>query len=440
MKNDGIECAVLSNTIQEIGRTQSLFDLEGTIRITPPEQTWEKLQPLLAPAGITRVADVTGLDAIGTPTFMVVRPLSRSLSVSQGKGLTPLLAKISGVMESMEAFHAENFVPDCITLPLEQSNTQSGFMDIIGLPLRPELHVNSINSIHWIKGQALLGNCEYVPRELVDLDFTLSNPWRQHIFAPSSNGLAAGNSENEALVHALCEICERDQIAFSLMRKQLKLDDKTTRVDLDTIDDEIIASLIHNCQRAGVELAIWDCRTDLNIPCFICAIHDAKGNSFYRSRASGSGCHVNKRIAILRAISEAFQSRLTNIAGSRDDKFWQHYAEDLNMDFSMSQKWLTELADERADVNWNEIPDAQQQVKLLSMQDIVHWLIGRLGAIGIENVVKINLSNDLFNIPVVKVVAQGAEQNIKTPGYSPGPRMQEFIAPHIDKLQAVMTE
>ena len=63
--------------------------------------------------GITRIADVTGLDTIGIPVVMVYRPNSRSVVVAQGKGLDLLAAKVSGAMESVEVFMAER-----ITKPL----------------------------------------------------------------------------------------------------------------------------------------------------------------------------------------------------------------------------------------------------------------------------------------------------------------------------------
>src|SRR3954469_10768442 len=80
----------------------------GTHRSVSPEQTWQTVQPLLAVAGITRVADLTGLDRIGIPVFSVCRPNSRSISVAMGKGVTAVAAKVSGVMEALESFQAEN--------------------------------------------------------------------------------------------------------------------------------------------------------------------------------------------------------------------------------------------------------------------------------------------------------------------------------------------
>src|SRR5712692_4390836 len=79
----------------------------GTHRIIAPEETLRRVQPLLPVMGITRIANVTGLDCIGIPVVMVCRPNSRSIAVSQGKGTTLVAAKASGVMESIEFYHAE---------------------------------------------------------------------------------------------------------------------------------------------------------------------------------------------------------------------------------------------------------------------------------------------------------------------------------------------
>ena len=85
----------------------------GTHRACPPEQTLECARPLLPAMGITRIADITGLDRVGIPTVLVCRPNSRSVAVALGKGADLAEAKASGVMEAVETFHAES-----IDLPL----------------------------------------------------------------------------------------------------------------------------------------------------------------------------------------------------------------------------------------------------------------------------------------------------------------------------------
>src|SRR4026207_1591489 len=76
-------------------------------RAGTPTQTLRRLAPLLPRAGITRLADVTGLDWIGQPVYQAVRPNPRNLSGSPGKGLTRAQAKVSALRESLESLHAE---------------------------------------------------------------------------------------------------------------------------------------------------------------------------------------------------------------------------------------------------------------------------------------------------------------------------------------------
>src|SRR5215213_7749031 len=80
----------------------------GTQRAVAPSETLRRIRPLLPGAGITRLADVTGLDWIGLPVYQAIRPNSRNISVSQGKGVTRTQAKVSALMESLESFHAEH--------------------------------------------------------------------------------------------------------------------------------------------------------------------------------------------------------------------------------------------------------------------------------------------------------------------------------------------
>ena len=46
-------------------------------RTVSPEETLARMTPLMPVLGITRIADVTGLDHIGVPVVMVTRPNAR---------------------------------------------------------------------------------------------------------------------------------------------------------------------------------------------------------------------------------------------------------------------------------------------------------------------------------------------------------------------------
>ena len=66
--------------------TQPKHYLKGTHRSRCPDETIAAFAPCMPRLGITRLANVTGLDIIGLPVFMAVRPNARGISVAQGKG------------------------------------------------------------------------------------------------------------------------------------------------------------------------------------------------------------------------------------------------------------------------------------------------------------------------------------------------------------------
>ena len=170
-----------------------------------------RIEPLMGVMGITRVANVTGLDRVGIPVVMVCRPNARSVAVAQGKGVSFAAAKASGLMESVECYHAE-----CVAGPLlfgnvEELQYERRMADVEGLPRWRGTSFTPHTRLLWMPGCDLLANDEstLVPFELVHLDFCRASV-AAPVFAASSNGLASGNSRLEAISHGVCEVIERD--------------------------------------------------------------------------------------------------------------------------------------------------------------------------------------------------------------------------------------
>ncbi|MFI5422216.1 MAG: YcaO-like family protein, partial [Nitrososphaerales archaeon] len=79
----------------------------GTHRILSPEETWEKIAPLAKKIGVTRVSNITGLDRVGIPVTLAIRPGTQTLVTSSGKGISYISALVSGLMEALEIYCAE---------------------------------------------------------------------------------------------------------------------------------------------------------------------------------------------------------------------------------------------------------------------------------------------------------------------------------------------
>src|SRR5262249_9559623 len=159
-------------------------------RVTDPRTTLANITPKLSAIGVTRVADVTGLDYIGIPVVMSVRPASRSLSVHQGKGPALDDAKASAIMEAVEFFCGEQ-PRDRVWHSLETLK-DSEFVAPQHLMRRP-LGCDTI--IPWVEGHDLLTDLKIlVPEELCTVDFSSPQPEGYGWFRMTSNGVAAGNT------------------------------------------------------------------------------------------------------------------------------------------------------------------------------------------------------------------------------------------------------
>ncbi|MFI6768637.1 YcaO-like family protein [Streptomyces sp. NPDC050355] len=283
----------------------------GTHRVRAPEETHAALVPLLQEYGITRLADVTGLDTLGIPVVMSVRPLATTLSVSQGKGANKLLASISAAMEAIELWHAENAVPTP-TLCATPASALNLPYEVTELDWPAGNLATEHTRMDWIDAHTLPHE-EPLPVPWAAVSFGRSTgSWSVPGLLTSSNGLASGNTVDEATVHALYEVIERDSVA-ALSEAPIA---QRQYVDPATVDDEHCADLISRISRAGGFLEVEAVPARVGVACMTARLwHEDLASSVMQ----GSGAHGDPAVALSRALTEAAQSRLTQISGTRDD-------------------------------------------------------------------------------------------------------------------------
>ena len=290
------------------GSAKVVFD--GTHRSRRPEQTWQWIKPKLPRLGITRVAEVTWLDEIGIPVFQAVRPNALTLSVSQGKGVSKVLARVSAAMEAVELWHAENPLPSPV-----QVGTVAEVERVVGyrveeLPLTGRHHLNPDASLSWRTARLVDGDdTSLVPADLLRLDYRFDQRWLPPLFRASSNGRASGNTLADALLHGMYETVERDSMARAATGGQPRA------VNPETVDNAGRAALLERYRAARVHVRMRYLDNPFGIPVFDTRIwSDAFPATF-----AGAGAHLDAAVALSRALTEAAQSRATAIAGARDD-------------------------------------------------------------------------------------------------------------------------
>ncbi len=395
------------------GATAKIFR-RGTHRCVDPRETLERVRPHQAAMGITRIANITGLDRIGVPVVLACRPNSRSLSVSQGKGATLDAAKASAVMESIELYHAEQIRKPLRLTSYEELRQTERVVNVAELPHVKDGVFDKHLRLLWIEGHDILQHENvWVPYEMVSTDFTLPFPEGYGCFPPNSNGLASGNNLLEAISHGICEVVERD--AITLWTLHSAEDRAATELELATVDDEVCRELLDQFAEAKISVTVWDVTSDIGLACFRCGIAESDQDPLHFGYSGrGFGCHPSRSVALARALTEAAQGRLTYIAGSRDDVSRVGYERMRNPN-ARSNSPEPHVAVKR---EYSAVPDWDGS----TLADDMKRELTSLTACGIGSVIVLDLTRDEFQIAVAKVVIPGLEGVIFESDYAPGAR------------------
>jgi oxazoline/thiazoline synthase len=130
-------------------------------------------------------------------------------------------------------------------------------------------------------------------------------------FHADSNGCAAGNTLEEAIVQGFLELVERDSYAIWWYNRVQR-----PEVDLGQFEDSYVRDLKNQLAETGRRLWMLDITTDLGIPSFVAMSHSTDGDGDFVEY--GSGSHFDARIAVLRSLTEVNQFLSIGLVGGRD--------------------------------------------------------------------------------------------------------------------------
>jgi YcaO-like protein with predicted kinase domain len=387
--------------------------LTGTHRTRSPRETLECVLPLRHQFGITRVANVTGLDRIGIPIVLATRPNSRSVAVSQGKGTSLEAAKASAVMEAIELWHAENIVRPMVFAASHEIARFGTALDIMRLPQVADSRYAAERRFHWTEGFDILsGKRLLVPHEMVHADYTHPGRPGEGCFPASTNGLASGNHPLEAICHGIYEVIERDALTVWHHMPAGRRD--ATGLDPGSIDCDICLALIAAIERAGLRVSIWDVTSDVGVATFLCLIVD--GDNPDSHLGLGSGTHPVRDIALARALIEAAQTRMNYITGSRDDLQFAEFTSAGRTKARGAAKTL--LRGGPASRSFRSVPSTTKA----TLREDLDWVTARLAAVSVSEVACVDLSQGMADISVVRIVIPGLEAPHDDDSFVAGPR------------------
>ncbi|QLH75595.1 MAG: YcaO-related McrA-glycine thioamidation protein [Methanomassiliicoccales archaeon] len=363
-------------------------------RTVAAEDALKRIEPLRKIAGITRIADITGLDRVGIYVFSSIRPEAKggAISVYNGKGLTPVQAKVSAIMEGIERYSAEMWDEIIVW---KRVKDMVGALDPMELIIPPAVRYQlSQYPIAWVPAFDICSGKEiqvpacavfhpYYPR--ADLQ----------LFRSNTNGLASGNNIEEAILHGLCEVIERDAWSICEGRRRVNSD-----LDISGTRAEKVASMFTD---KGIELHFKDLTSDIGMPVVAVAADDIETKD-PGLLTLGIGANPDPEVAAIKALIEVAQSRLTQIHGAREDTVHADRNRALGYERvkRINRLWFEDSGQRR------DLVDLEN----LSTNDIledINVLTGRLSRVGLDKVLVCDLTRKELGIPVVRVIVPGAE-------------------------------
>jgi ribosomal protein S12 methylthiotransferase accessory factor len=357
---------------------------------------------------VTRVSDVTALDTIGLPVFTATTPLARDLLSSMGKGATPDAARLSAIMESIERVVAEN-APAATTLNASYRDLVARGGDVVPLPgtlfeLPSDTAYGDDVELTWIRGYDLLQDEDvYVPADIA------INPPREGVLRQvDTNGLASGNLVLEAVLHAMCEVIERDcvsQLEFcqtfadagdhQLPARQIRLE--TLPPEAREFTSRIAAS--------GMELVVREISQDICVPTFVARLTDRAFPTLAGPPVrhfEGYGTHPNASVAVMRSITEALQSRLGYMVSTRES---HNYGGNSRFRSAVAAHRVRDFGSSLA-LSFEDVPS----VRNADLNSDLAFLLARLRRAGFSRCLVFDLTDARIGLSVVRVRIVGAAQ------------------------------
>lgn len=366
---------------------------KSTHRSINPNETLDKILKITNDIGLTRTSEITHLDRIKVPVYTSVRPLASegAVSIYAGKGPSQIHAKVSSIMEAVERYSAEmqdneNTVTkkydeiDCLN-PNELILPAKSYDD-------EELEWNEAFSV--VTGDKIL-----IPSNAVYHPYNNDNV--HHLFLSNTNGLASGNTLEEAIFHGMMEVVERDSWslfeAFKDNKEEILCEDST---------NEYIRDLINKFDEANVSLKLINLTSENNIPT-IGAVSEDLNLKDPALLTLGIGTHLNPEIAAIRAITEVAQSRATQIHGTREDTTRANLLRETGYDRMkrLNKHWFRD-SDEK--ISLNDMKDYSKD----TFKDNINTTMELLKLSNIEDAYYVDLTRSI-DIPVVRSIIPGME-------------------------------
>lgn len=352
------------------------------LRSVPLAKTLADIEHFFLMSGVEAQFEMARQDGDGT-TRSVLEYLSPAGSAKDeryfGKGASGGQALASASLEFIERLAAKMHPEDDL-IEASHAEVEAEVRDPHLFCLSSEGPFDPGRMIDWVWGYSLTRSRPVlVPANLVFFPYKTGRD-EKSIAWTDSNGLASGNNIEEAILHAVLEVVERDAVVIA---EYNRLPPAEIRLDARPAG---FSPLLEDLEATGFSCSFAAVPTDIPIPvvsAFLRKMNDPE------NCAVAFGCHLDPSLAVSRALTEAVQ---------------------LLPPSANHEGWLRSGSPERYAARFSPaIPfDDLKSLASSDLKDNIERCVAILNGIGSE-VIVVDLSLPDIPFPVVRVLATGLQ-------------------------------
>lgn len=417
---------------QETSDDTTICYTVGGLRSRTEEETTRLIRDAVDRAGL----DIIVKRMVGSPFDKVIPIFRAVLSASQnnntpyffrnatthGKGMTERQSFLSASFEMVEHISA-NYFGDIPLVSGSFNEVRDVAIDM--LPLAESIRnthtafdqFTTDMPIDWVWAKSLVdGDYKLVPASLV---FMGDVKLKGQFFGANSSGLAAGSTLDDAILQAMFEVIEHDAWMMG-QANQMPL----PFLDYETSSNAKLKEYINSVKGLGYKVICRDYTNDLGFAVFRTWIVNPNDYTHYAS--SGFGASLSPEIALERSFTEAIQSADVMIDATRT-YFGRATARQL---ISSADSFYSLAYFQKKDILGNADSNSMKdklEMPINSVRDAIKYTVATLQEkIPGCDVLYVDLTRDVLNIPAVRVIITGDIQHLNVPVISVSPRTFRF--------------
>lgn len=313
--------------------SEIIDDVSGGHRTQTPYQTYSRLQKHISKITgiVTHLEELSDADNpllhvyIAGHNFAMLKDDLFFLAInmrarSGGKGMSEYQARASAVCESIERYCGVYPQNKLVTASYNELSDNGRVIDPV--VLQGFSQAQYANREAWNAVQQRPGNHRVPEMPDKDQEISWTAAWsltnQEFCYLPASfcffghrdpgkvtivadsNGSAAGNTYEEALLQGLMEVVERDSVAlwwYNMIQRPA--------LDLQSFEEKYIPQLLEYYASINRDLWVLDITSDLGIPTF--AGISRRTDRPVEDIVLGFGSHPNPKVALFRALTEVNQ-------------------------------------------------------------------------------------------------------------------------------------